>query len=109
MRSARQTSRCRSENQRPGGLYPWQRLWLSGTRELGVFAFSVAVCFAAARMGCRCFAARARLRRGIENETVHAVEEVARELEHLLGGGGQLGGARCGLLHEFAHLVHRAD
>ena len=45
----------------------------------------------------------------IENKAIHAVEEVAREFEHLLGGGGKLGGTGCGLLHQFAHLIHGAN
>ena len=45
----------------------------------------------------------------VENEAVHAVEQVARKFEHLLGGGGEFGGTGSGLLNEFAHFVHGAN
>jgi len=45
----------------------------------------------------------------VENKAVHAIEQVAGELEHLLGSGGEFGRTRCGLLHQFAHFVHGAD
>src|SRR5215469_264592 len=54
-------------------------------------------------------AVAARLRGTIDDEAIHAVKQVAGELEHLFGGGGQLGGTGSGLLHQFAHLVHGAD
>jgi len=41
-----------------------------------------------------------------QNKAVHAVQKVARELEHLLGGCRKLGGTGGGLLHQFAHLIH---
>src|SRR5882724_6959940 len=48
------------------------------------------------------------LRGAIENEAVHAVQQVAGELKHLFGRGGKLGGAGSRLLNQFAHLFHRA-
>src|SRR5439155_9388979 len=33
-----------------------------------------------------------RSRRAVENKAIHAVEKIARELEHLLGCGRELGG-----------------
>src|SRR6267378_8247529 len=43
----------------------------------------------------------------LQNKAIHAVQEVAGKLQHLLGGRRKLGRTRGGLLHEFAHLVHR--
>ena len=45
----------------------------------------------------------------VEDKAVHAVEQVAGELEHLLGGGRELRGTGSGLLNQFAHLVHGAN
>src|SRR5258706_4024297 len=44
----------------------------------------------------------------LQNEPIHAVQEVPGELEHLLGGGREFSGTGRRLLDEFAHLVHRA-
>src|SRR5882724_6666551 len=49
------------------------------------------------------------LRSAVQNEAVHAVEQVAGKFQHLFGGGGQLGRTGSGLLNEFAHFVHRAN
>src|SRR5262249_48202315 len=52
-------------------------------------------------------AARATLRCiGIQNKSVHAVQQVAGQLQHLLGCRRQFRRARGGLLYELSHLVH---
>ena len=44
-----------------------------------------------------------------QSEAIHRIEQVARELGHLLGGRSEFGGTGCGLLHELAHPLHRAN
>src|SRR5205809_465717 len=51
----------------------------------------------------------ARCTAPVQKETIHPLEELARELEHLLRRGGKLSGTGGGLLDEFAHFVHRAN
>src|SRR6266403_855058 len=73
---------------------------ISGTRTISRTAAIRAVGFAATRP----------LYAGtVENEFVHAIEQVAREFEHLLGGGGKFSEAGSGLLHQFAHFIHGAN
>src|SRR5207247_7406036 len=75
-----------------------------------VFEFLRTVRLRTAAVTARRFAATRALQVGaIQNEAIHAVEQVARKLEHLLGGGGKLGGTGRGLVYQFAHLVHGAD
>src|ERR1700758_5674204 len=58
---------------------------------------------------CRTLALRTAVIGAFENEAIHAVEQIAGELEHLLRSGGKLRGTGCGLLNEPAHLVHGAN
>src|SRR6266704_2446928 len=81
----------------------------SGTRQFGVFEFLAAVGVRATAPAGLVRAGRPCLVRTIQNKAVHAVEQVAREFQHLLSGGGEFRGTGSGLLHEFAHLVHGAD
>src|SRR6266700_4611434 len=81
----------------------------SGTRQFGVFVLLAAVGVRATAPAGLVRAGRPCLVRTVKNKAVHAVEQVAREFQHLLSGGGELRGTGSGLLHEFAHLVHGAD
>src|SRR5205814_6206683 len=81
-----------------------------GTNQFSVFVFLRTVRLTATTLTAVGFAtARTLLVGAVENKAVHAVEQIARELEHLFSGGGQLGGTGSGLLDQFAHFVHGAD
>src|SRR5260370_13269031 len=80
-----------------------------GARHIGVFGFCRPVRLRTAALAKGIRATGALLGSAVEDKAVHAVEQVARKFEHLLGGGGKLGGTGSGLLHQFAHLVHGAD
>src|SRR5216684_2699899 len=78
------------------------------TREFGVLHFPFALRRRLAPRP-RSVALPAELRGAIQNEAVHAVQEIAGQLEHLLGCGGELCRTGGGLLHQFAHFVHGAN
>src|SRR5713101_98159 len=81
-----------------------------GTRHFCVFEFLFAARLGVPAIGAVGFPATRALGAGaVQNKFVHPIEQVAGKLEHLLGGGGELGRTGSGLLHEFAHLVHGAD
>src|SRR4029077_7774470 len=81
-----------------------------GTRHFGVFEFLFAAGLGIPAIGTVGFAATRPLGAGaVENEFVHAVEQVAGKFEHLLGSGGKLRGTGSGLLHQFAHFIHGTD
>src|SRR5690348_8403720 len=80
-----------------------------GTRQFGVFEILVALFLRAAALATLVSPARALLGGAVEHKTVHGIEQIARELQHLLGGSRKLRGAGSRLLNEFAHLVHGAN
>src|SRR5207248_1558368 len=79
-----------------------------GSRQFRVLGFLVAIFFVATTL--RCFStSQALLGGAIQNKTVHAVKQIAREFQHLFGSGRKLSSAGGGLLHQFTHLVHGSN
>src|SRR6267142_1481251 len=74
--------------------------------HFGVFEFLIAVRFRSAALPGRIPTAGVRRSSAVQNEAVHAVQQVAGKLQHLLRSSGQLGRARSGLLDQLAHFVH---
>src|SRR5260370_9014766 len=100
-------SRFRCESRRLGGLFPSLRsVYLLTCPGVFHFPFSVRNLLAASFRG---IAARATELRSLllQNKAIHAVQEVAGKLEHLLGGGGTLRRTATEPLADLAHLVHR--
>src|SRR5882762_7530017 len=65
--------------------------------------------FRSATLPGRIPAVKVRRRSTVQNETVHAVQQIAGKLQHLLRGGGKFGRTGSGLLDQFAHFVHGAN
>src|SRR5215470_3357126 len=82
----------------------------SGTRQFGIFKFALLLRAGAAALARGFASAKALLLTGtVQNEAIHTVEQIARELEHLFGRRRKFGGACRGLLAPLTHLVHRAN
>src|SRR5882724_3662190 len=78
-------------------------------RHFGVFEFLIAVRFRSAALPGRIPAVKVRGRRAVQDETVHAVQQIAGKLQHLLRCGGKFGRTGGRLLDQLAHFVHGAN